>query len=312
MTVRKPRVVFLAVTLTIFLLLVAAGCGGGTEETLSDERFDYSQLMRDLGDRYGDLYFAANQENWEYAEVQALAIKKTLESAEATSRELATGREEFLESTYPGIVDAIKSKDAGQFEDQFNNLVAQCNTCHLAQGAGYAALQVPSNPSSPVLVSEKAAGSEGTPVASKAEALFKSKCTICHGLDWVQKSNHKVDEWADVVERMEKKGAPVSDGQTGLIVAFLKETSGGAGVTEDSGGSSAPPADGESGGGDFDGKAFMEKVCTSCHDTQRIVSVKKDEAGWKETVERMKGKGGQVDAASEGSFVKWLVENYGS
>ncbi len=60
----------------------------------------------------------------------------------------------------------------------------------------------------------------------------------------------------------------------------------------------------------LDGKSLLEKRCTKCHDLGRVERAKKTEEEWKATVERMVGKGAQLDEAEQELVIKYLAETY--
>jgi len=60
----------------------------------------------------------------------------------------------------------------------------------------------------------------------------------------------------------------------------------------------------------LDGKALLEERCTACHGLDKIEGKAKDEAGWRQTVERMVSKGAKLDADEQEAVIKYLVETY--
>ena len=60
----------------------------------------------------------------------------------------------------------------------------------------------------------------------------------------------------------------------------------------------------------LDGKSLVEERCTKCHDLGRVERAKKTEEEWKATVERMVGKGAELDQAEQELVIKYLQETY--
>ena len=60
----------------------------------------------------------------------------------------------------------------------------------------------------------------------------------------------------------------------------------------------------------LDGKSLLEERCTRCHDLGRVERAKKTEEEWKTTVERMVGKGAQLDQTEQELVIKYLAEAY--
>jgi cytochrome c5 len=64
-----------------------------------------------------------------------------------------------------------------------------------------------------------------------------------------------------------------------------------------------PPAD-------LDGKALVEERCTQCHGLQNVTGAKKSRDGWQSNVERMIGKGAQLNDAEKAAVIDYLAEAY--
>jgi cytochrome c5 len=60
----------------------------------------------------------------------------------------------------------------------------------------------------------------------------------------------------------------------------------------------------------LEGKSLVEEGCTECHDLGRVERAKKTEEEWKATVERMVGKGAELNEAEQELVIKYLTETY--
>ena len=60
----------------------------------------------------------------------------------------------------------------------------------------------------------------------------------------------------------------------------------------------------------LDGKSLLEERCTGCHDLGRVERAKKTEEKWKATVERMVGKGSQLNQEEQALVIQHLAETY--
>jgi cytochrome c5 len=60
----------------------------------------------------------------------------------------------------------------------------------------------------------------------------------------------------------------------------------------------------------LDGKSLVEERCTECHDLGTVESAKKTAEEWKATVERMVGKGAQLNQAEQEVVIQYLAETY--
>jgi len=61
-----------------------------------------------------------------------------------------------------------------------------------------------------------------------AKAIFESKCSMCHSLDWPLERRKTVDGWKETVKRMRKKtaGNVISDEDEKIIVEYLTKVRG--------------------------------------------------------------------------------------
>lgn len=61
-----------------------------------------------------------------------------------------------------------------------------------------------------------------------AKAIFESKCSICHSLDWPLERRKTNEGWKETVKRMRKKtaGNIISDEDEKIIVEYLTRVRG--------------------------------------------------------------------------------------
>ena len=68
------------------------------------------------------------------------------------------------------------------------------------------------------------------PTAGPAEpeglVLLEERCTVCHGLDRVERAQKTREAWVSTVDRMVSIGAQLSDAEKEVLVAYLAETYG--------------------------------------------------------------------------------------
>jgi len=68
-----------------------------------------------------------------------------------------------------------------------------------------------------------------------------------------------------------------------------------------------PPTEGPA---TLDGQSLLQDRCTVCHGLGGVERAKKTEEEWRATVERMVGKGAQLDEAEQELLIKYLAETY--
>jgi cytochrome c5 len=137
------------------------------------------------------------------------------------------------------------------------------------------------------------------PAILDGQSLLQERCTVCHDLGRVERSKKTEEEWKATVERMVGKGAQLDEAEQELLIKYLAETYPKA--TE------APPTEEPA---MLDGQSLLQERCTVCHDLGRVERSEKTEEEWKATVERMVGKGAQLDEAEQELVIKYLAETY--
>jgi hypothetical protein len=122
----------------------------------SDERFariarqlrGFDVAMVETGYRYGELYWAGQDRNWDYAKYQVEKIRTAVKNG--VERRPKRGQSaQVLEGALPGVEEAIAAKDATLFAERFSVLTATCNACHQAERVPFVHVRPPSVRSSP-------------------------------------------------------------------------------------------------------------------------------------------------------------------
>jgi mono/diheme cytochrome c family protein len=90
----------------------------------------YSRTMREVHYRYKELYWAGQDENWEYADYQLEHIVEAIEQGNTRRPKYATLGKAFLERDVPPMQEAIDQKSAELFAARFEAFTGACNTCH--------------------------------------------------------------------------------------------------------------------------------------------------------------------------------------
>jgi len=108
--------------------------------------------MQQMGHRYGDLYFAAKQEKWDFAAYQAEEMEKLVRYVEVARPKRAATAQEFRAAVFPMLHEEIAKQDWAAFEKAFDTLSAECMSCHVKNDHGFVGLpNPPLRPHSPVL-----------------------------------------------------------------------------------------------------------------------------------------------------------------
>ena len=97
-------------------------------------------------------------------------------------------------------------------------------------------------------------------------ALFKSKCTLCHDDSKALSLHGSQETVLDLMKRMMKKGAEISDVQAMSIAGFLSSPN----------------------------RSLFDKSCSACHDIARVLDAHSKGTLSKATIRRMKEKGAAI------------------
>lgn len=125
-------------------IATASGEGGWLAGTV-DEKFDtvakqlrgFDMAMVETGYRYNELYWAAQDSNWGYADYQAKKIRTAMENGFERRPKRAASAETFLTIVLPAVEDAIARRDATLLKERLGALRSTCNTCHEAEKVAF-------------------------------------------------------------------------------------------------------------------------------------------------------------------------------
>ncbi len=111
-----------------------------------------SQIMMQAGERYKSLYWAAKQEQWDFAEYQIEELEELMTLLQVTRPKRAATAQEFLDNGFEGFEQAFEKKEWKAFYGAFSNMREQCMVCHVKNDHAFVVLpKHPKTASSPVL-----------------------------------------------------------------------------------------------------------------------------------------------------------------
>jgi len=135
-------------TATILLATsVLAGAGAFAQETGKDLQKQVDDVksvlpkfaipMREVGDRFQNMYFAAKGGNWALAAYMSKYMNGAMNPAKVTKPNEYQTWKGFYESTFAPVTKAIDAKDFKAFEAAYNAVIPACNGCHAGMGYGF-------------------------------------------------------------------------------------------------------------------------------------------------------------------------------
>ena len=108
--------------------------------------------MVEMGERYKNLYWAAKQGKWEFAEYQLEEIEGLVHRVQLARPKRAKTAQEFLDGAIPSMMNTLKQRDWAGFREGFLGLRAACIHCHGQNDHAFIVLpREPATASSPVL-----------------------------------------------------------------------------------------------------------------------------------------------------------------
>ena len=96
--------------------------------------------MREVGDRFQNIYFAAKDGNWALAAYMSKYMNGSMNPASVTKPSEYKVWKGFYDTTFTPVNKAITAKDWKGFEAAYTAVITDCNGCH--QGMGYGFIKV--------------------------------------------------------------------------------------------------------------------------------------------------------------------------
>jgi hypothetical protein len=86
--------------------------------------------MREVGDRFQDMYSAAKGGNWALAAYMSKYMNGAMNPAKLTKPKEYADWKEFYEKDFAAVNKAIQAKDLVGFEKAYGEVIPVCNQCH--------------------------------------------------------------------------------------------------------------------------------------------------------------------------------------
>ena len=93
--------------------------------------------MREVGDRFQNMYFAAKGGNWGLAAYMSKYMNGAMKPASLTKPAEYPMWKNFNDSTFTPVNDAIQAQDFKTFSVAYDKVINSCNGCHAAMGYGF-------------------------------------------------------------------------------------------------------------------------------------------------------------------------------
>lgn len=103
----------------------------------------FSRAMMEVHYRYDELYWAGQDQNWEYAHYQLEHIFEAIEKGYERRPEHKTGALEFLDAPQNLMQQAIDDGDIERFNRNFFIYNQACMRCHITENVAFIQIAIP-------------------------------------------------------------------------------------------------------------------------------------------------------------------------
>jgi hypothetical protein len=93
--------------------------------------------MREVGDRFQNIAFAAEGGNWGLAAYMGKYMNGAMNPAKVTKPKEYSDWKNFYEGDFAKVTAAIASENLDTFKKEFNAVISSCNECHVGMGYGF-------------------------------------------------------------------------------------------------------------------------------------------------------------------------------
>jgi hypothetical protein len=107
--------------------------------------------MREVGERFQNMYFAGQAENWGLARYMARSMNAAMDPVKITLPYLHPFWEYFYTNYFKPVTMAIDAQDSKAFEREFLSAIDKCNGCHFEVGFAFIKVKKPVVPASQLL-----------------------------------------------------------------------------------------------------------------------------------------------------------------
>lgn len=117
-----------------------------TLEQLAEAQPGIARLMKEVGERFHVLYFAAKAGNWKLAQYEVNVVTSILKTGGTLRPKFAQDFTSFTVASLQPISDSIKAKDWTSFETAYKKSVDEANKSHEKYGYGFVRYVLPKTP----------------------------------------------------------------------------------------------------------------------------------------------------------------------
>lgn len=144
----------------------AAAGGQDVQQQVNDIRGvlpKFAIPMREVGDRFQNMYYAAQGGNWALAAYMSKYMNGAMTPARVTKPAEYKTWQAFYGGPWQPVENAIKAKDIKAFNKAYKDVVGGCNACHQSMGYGFIEIVQLKSPADPGMNYKKASNPGDVP-----------------------------------------------------------------------------------------------------------------------------------------------------
>ena len=117
-----------------------------TLEQLAEAQPGMARLMKEIGERYHVLYFAAKRGNWKLAQYELNTVTSILKTGAMLRPKFAQDIASFTLANLQPISEGVKAKDWKKFNEAYRKSVEEANKMHEKYGYEFVHYVLPNKP----------------------------------------------------------------------------------------------------------------------------------------------------------------------
>ncbi len=130
------RLILFTMTGVALLGTAVASSAADTKDVI-DVLPKFAIPMREVGDRFQNMYFAAKGGNWGLAFYMSKYMNGAMNPAKLTKPNEYPLWESFYNDKFAPVNKAIQARDMAAFEKAYTAVINDCNACHAGMGYGF-------------------------------------------------------------------------------------------------------------------------------------------------------------------------------
>lgn len=137
---KVTRLITIITCATVLLISTGLYAADDVQKQLDDIKGALPKFaipMREVGDRFQNMFFAAKDDNWGLAAYMAKYMNGAMNPAKVTKPTEYEAWKTFYTETFAPVQKAIQAQDWKAFEKEYNDVIPHCNSCHTGMGYGF-------------------------------------------------------------------------------------------------------------------------------------------------------------------------------